>query len=209
METFTRKLSEQEIEDLKYRITETKVMIRQSFGKWLLISAVTLLPMFIFYSLLGETGRIVYLIANQLLVITFGIIIYKPFEKLQTNKLIRREIREGLAEVTNIKTTKAKVCTYNNIIAQGYYLDIGNGKTIYLQNEDFERLENIERFPNTDFDIVETARHKIYITTITKGELLNPKFITFYKENHVPGPVHHNRQIIDKQIEEININAVL
>jgi hypothetical protein len=206
METYTRELTAAEIEDLKLNITNIRGLVRDMILRWFLISIVTLTPLLIFYNIIGNTIKIAYLASDQFLVIALVIFFSNLFDKITENKKIMEAIANGLAEVTRIKTNKAVKRLNTNNTPEGYYLDIGNGKTIFLQNERFFYYNFSDKFPNSEFEIVKTYSNKIFVTTIMKGNKLPvlKQLYPFTKEQYKTGNIHKDGQILEIPIENIN-----
>jgi len=206
MQTYSRELRVEEIEKLKSGITNINELVKTGIWNWIIVSVITLIPMFILFNVLGKNGRIIYLIADQLLVITFFVKNLKLFDTIKTNIKIKKAIKEGHAEVTRIKANKAIIRPDSNNTSQGYYLDIVNNKTIYLQNEYIERLHFQNKFPNTEFEIVKTFANNRYVDTIILGQPLSveKEIAPFSKEQYKSGNIHKDGQILETPIENIN-----
>lgn len=203
METYYRKLTDEEIDILKNDLTNIWKLLFEDIMKWFFISLLTLIPLLIFYFKMSDIIKLIYLATDQLLVILLIFNFSDPFEKIRTNKKIKKALLDGTAEVTRIKASKAIVRPSENT-SPGYYLDIGNNKTIFLQNEYFERLYFRGKFPNTEFEKVKTAINKIYVNTITLGkQILIERQIRTFKEQYATDDMHKDGQILEMPIDNI------
>lgn len=206
METFFRELTSEELDILKSRLSNIRRLVLEFLSKWIFISIFTLIPMFIFYYKMIDLTKLIFLVIDQLLVIGMILHFSKPFEKIRSNNKIKEALAYKLAEVTRLKASKVIVRPDDNNVSQGYYLDIGNRKTIFLQNEHFERLYFQNKFPATGLEIIRTALNKIYVTTIISGTQLLPEkeIAPFSKEQYTTGDIHKDGQILEIPIDKIN-----
>jgi hypothetical protein len=174
VETYYRKLIDEEIENLKSRHTDVHELVSESFFKWITITVFTMIPFFIYYYKMSDIAKVIYLLADQMLIIGVLIYITKPFEKIRNNNKIKAALMEGYAEVTRITAKKIIECEFSDELFTGFFIDVSNGRTLFLQNEHFDRLKALEKFPNTEFEMVKTTTDKIFVDTILKGDQLHP-----------------------------------
>jgi hypothetical protein len=103
------------------------------------------------------------------------------------------DLDRGTVEIITVETDRAiKVDEFEDE-GIGFYLDIGSGKTLFLQGQYLYEDDNEKRFPSTRFSIVRTHHSRLVLDFKAEGDFFpslhtNPPFTNAdFKKNSVPG----------------------
>lgn len=204
MEITYRKMTFEEINQLKRQLITSWGFIEKIGIKWIGLTFVTILPLLIFEKNVSSKNQLIIVIIEQLVVVLAIIFWNKKDPEILFNKTLKKEIYYADAEVVNIKSYRVFKRKEFEDFGTGYYFDLGR-KTIYLQGQHLDLLNHSRKFPNSDFEIIRTKREKILIDYKTKGDYLKPEktLKSFTKEQYKSGDFHNDGQIIVLNIEEI------
>lgn len=130
----------------------------------------------------------------------------KKNDEIGWNSKIENEIKNGRAQVLNIKTDKVIKRRETLDLGSGFYIKISENETLYLQGQYFDDLQYSRKFPNTEFEISRTSLTFNELLNIEFfGEYLKPerKLKAFTKKEFHNKKVHYDGQLLNIPIDEI------
>jgi len=204
MEISCRNMSIEETEQLKRQLISTWGLIEKTGIKWVALTILTILPLLIFEKSISSQNQLIIISIEQLIVVSMILLWNKKDPEFLHNKTLKSEIYFGDVEMVNIKSNKVIIRKDSEDFGMGYYFDLGD-KTLFLQAQHLDVLNHSKKFPNTDFEIIRTKRHKILIDYKIKGEYLKPvKMLkAFAKEQYKSGDFHYDGQVLDLKIDHL------
>lgn len=166
-------------------------------------------PLLIYDSFINKVSSETQLwISIPLLIISIGIVLYwmNKSGEIGWNKKIENEIKNGKAQVLQIKTGKVIKRKETFDLGSGFYIKLSETETLYLQGQYFDELQFARKFPNTDFEMVRTQLNDNLLIDIKSfGSYLKPakKLSAFTKEQYKKGEVHYDGDILNIPIDDI------
>jgi hypothetical protein len=204
-----RPYNTEEIKHLRSRKNSLWTHIENFGMKWVFVTFILLIPLFIIEKILGKVSSETQLLTLiPLLIISVGIVIYimNKMGEIGWNKKVENEIKNGKAQILKIKTEMVFKRKETFDLGSGFYIKISENETLYLQGQYFDQLQYSREFPNTDFEIIRTELTLNELLDIKSfGKYLKPerKLKAFTKEQFEKNEIHYDGDLLKIPIEEI------
>jgi hypothetical protein len=154
-------------------------------GFWLLI-IVLCVGLSALLLLLPDPARSVLLVVPSIgMVVCLGVIvllIVDHWHNAQVERTWRREVlprferalHDDLVLVRRVQSSAVIEIWQFEDEGDSYVFDVGSGKLLYLKGQWTELRDDEGPWPNTDFEIVRTARDHLFVDIVVYGEKLEP-----------------------------------
>jgi len=111
-----------------------------------------------------------------------------------------QELMEGNAEVSTFEIRKAVQVEEFEDEGIGFYLETGDGKTLYLQGQ---YLYDFENFPSTRVEVVRTPKSRTRLIFKSFGSPLavSSKLPAFTPKDHEMGRAHYDGDLLDQSLD--------
>lgn len=87
---------------------------------------------------------------------------------------IRSEIADGRALVKHVQTENVIEVSEYEDEGPSYLFDVGDGQVLFIKGQHYYSVEDRMPWPNTDFELVRTARERLWIGVFCHGDELTP-----------------------------------
>jgi hypothetical protein len=111
----------------------------------------------------------------------------------------------GQVEVVRCKTTRAVKREDPEDFGVAFYIDTGDGRTLFLQGQYLDILEDEKQFPNTEFELYRLEETQEILDFKVSGKYFAPEktLAAFTKEDYKKGIVPEDGNILETSIDKI------
>jgi hypothetical protein len=116
-----------------------------------------------------------------------------------------RDLDSRIADVTTYHVKQAIKVEECEDLGIGFYLDLGEGKVLYLQGQYLYKYSDDKRFPCTRFTISRTTHSRKFLDIRCEGEYIAPVCVNppFTKKDGRAGLVPKDGQILEIDFERL------
>lgn len=182
----------------------------EHFGmKWIFTSLFLIVPFLLYEKFVQEVPPEVELpVMIVIEVIAISIVIYLMYKmgEIGWNAKVENEIKNGKAEVLKIETNRVIKRKETYDLGSGFYIEVKDNETLFLQGQFYDELQYSRKFPNTKFELVKTTFILNELLAINSfGKYLKPekKIAAFTKEQFNNEEVHYDGDLLNISIDEI------
>lgn len=209
LEQYKRPYNEEEKQILKSYKNSYWDHFENFAKKWMLITLVTIAPLLLYDKYVNKVtsnNQLIVLIVSQIFTISIVVYFMIKMGEIGWNSALNKEINEGKAIVWKVYTKKVFKREETFDLGSGFYIEISENQTLYLQGQYFDELQYNREFPNTSFEIVRTSliqdglfHYKAFGTYLEPEKVLD----AFTSEQFEKEEAHYNLDILEISIEEI------
>lgn len=119
-------------------------------------------------------GIITFFFGANMIAGAFRFRAYGRRHRNNTVPKLQEALEDGRVEVTRVVASAVIVLEESEDEGTGYLFDVGNGQTLLLKGQEYEPVRGEPGWTNTEFEIVRTARHSLWVGLFCSGAELRP-----------------------------------
>jgi hypothetical protein len=95
--------------------------------------------------------------------------------RAEREPLVREALADGRVEVTRVVAQGVIELEEFEDEGQGFVFDIGGGQSLLLKGQNYLPEDQAAPWPSTEFELVRTAKHRLWVGLFNRGQALTPQ----------------------------------